>query len=90
MSDDDLYRKAEKRADEKIGFYKHLGSFVTVNMILIVINVLTAPGKWWFYWITVFWGIGLLAHFFRTFIFNGRLDDNRDKMIEKEMEKLKK
>ena len=90
MSDDDLYRRAEKRADEKIGFYKHLGSFITVNVILLAINVLTSPGEWWFYWITVFWGIGLLAHFLRTFIFNGRLDDNRDKMIEKEMEKLKK
>ena len=32
MTENDLYRKAEKRADEKIGFYKHL------------LNVCSVPG----------------------------------------------
>lgn len=93
MTDESLYRRAEKRADEKIGFYKHLGSFITVNVILIVLNFLTldkGDGGWWFYWISIFWGIGLLAHFLRVFVLNGKLDDSREEMIQKEMEKLKK
>lgn len=91
MSDDNLYKKAEKRADEKIGFYRHLYSFITVNVILIIMNLITSPGEWWFYWITVFWGIGLIGHFLKVFVFAPKIDgDYRDKMIEKEMEKMKK
>lgn len=90
MSEDSLYRKAEKRADEKIGFYKHFYSFVVVNVILFALNAITSFGDWWFYWVTIFWGIGLLAHFLRIFVLTGKLDDNREKMIEKEMERMKK
>lgn len=90
MSEDDLYRRAEKRADEKIAFYKHLMSFIIVNVIFIVLNFLTSPGEWWFYWITVFWGIGLLGHFLRVFVFTNKLEDNREEMIKKEMENMKK
>ena len=94
MSDNDLYRRAEKRADEKIGFYKHLYSYVGVNIMLFIINLVTnmmsGNGEWWFYWVTVFWGIGLAFHFLKTFVFSNRLEDNREQMIEKEMEKMKK
>ena len=94
MSEDDLYRRAEKRVDEKIGFYRHLYSFVGVNALLFIINLITNimshSGEWWFYWVTLFWGIGLFIHFLKTFVFTEKLEDNRDKMIEKEMEKMKK
>ena len=88
MSDDDLYRKAEKRADEKIGFYKHLYSFVGVNIFFIIINFIFSPGEWWFYWITGLWAIGLIFHFLKVFVLYG--EDKRDKMIEKEMERMRK
>ena len=52
MGDDELYR----RADEKISFYRHLYSFVAVNIMFIVMNVVFSPGEWWFYWITCFLG----------------------------------
>lgn len=88
---DDLYKKAEKRADAKLGFYHHLYSFITVNVILFVLNAITSFGSWWFYWITVLWAIGLIIHFLKVFVFSAKLDDDyRDQMIEKEMEKLKK
>lgn len=90
MSDDELYRKAEARVDEKIGFYRHLKSFIIVNVVFIVMNVVFSPGEWWFYWITGLWAIGLIIHFLKTFVFIDRLDDKRDDMIEKEMEKMKK
>ncbi len=88
---DDLYKKAEKRADAKISFYHHLYSFVTVNIILFVLNAVFSWGEWWFYWITIMWGIGLLFHFLKAFVFAPKIDDNyRERMIEKEMEKMKK
>lgn len=92
MSEESLYRRAEKRADEKIAFYKHLFSFIGVNLMLIILNFLTLGNGngWWFYWITIFWGIGLLIHFLKVFVLNGKFDGNRDEMIEKEMEKLRK
>ena len=91
MSEEDLRRRAEKRADEKIGFYRHLYSFICVNIMFIVMNLVFSPGKWWFYWITGFWAIGLIGHFLKVFVFAEKLDDNyRDNMIEKEMEKMKK
>jgi len=88
MFDENLYSRAEKRVDEKIGFYNHLYSFIVVNAILFVINILFSKSEWWFYWITLFWGIGLVSHFIKTFIFtDGKYREN---MIKKEIENLKK
>ena len=94
---EDLYKKAEKRADAKLGFYHHLYGFITGNVILFVLNAITSfgnwfsPGNWWFLYITALWGIGLIIHFLKVFVFSAKLDDDyRDQMIEKEMEKMKK
>lgn len=91
MSEETLYEKAEKRVDEKMSFYHHLYSFIVVNIILIVINVLFSKDSWWFMWVTFFWGIGLLSHFIKTFIVFDRFEEkHRESMIEKEMEKMRK
>ena len=91
MSEDDLlYEKSAKRADDKISFYHHLYAFIAANIVFIIMNAITSPGEWWFYWITAFWAIGLIMHFLKVFVFTGKLEDNRDQMIENEMKKLKK
>lgn len=91
MSDDDkLYERAERRVNEKMGFYKHLCSYVIVNIFLVIINLISSPNNLWFYWATIGWGIGLIAHFFKVFIFHKFDETHRDDMIEKEMEKMKK
>ncbi|MBQ6138620.1 MAG: 2TM domain-containing protein [Methanobrevibacter sp.] len=91
MSESELYSRAERRVDEKMGFYRHLYSFIAVNIILIIINVLFSRGEWWFYWVTLFWGIGLVSHYLKTFVFFEKFDEKyRDQMIEKEMEKMRK
>ena len=91
MSEENLYSRAERRVDEKIGFYRHLYSFIVVNVILIIINILFSRGEWWFYWVTFFWGIGLVSHFIKTFIVFDKFDEkHRESMIEKEMEKMRK
>lgn len=91
MSEDELYQRAARRADEKIKFYRHLYSFVAVNIMFIIMNAVFSPGEWWFYWVTVFWGIGLIIHFLKVFVFAEKLEnEHREKMIQKEMEKMKK
>ena len=86
-----IYEKAQKRADEKMNFFKHLYSYLTVNIILFVINLLFSPNEWWFLWVAFFWGIGVIGDFVRVFIIDEKvLNDYRDRMVEKEMENIRK
>lgn len=89
MEHQEAYEKAKKRVEAKIGFYIHLAVFVGVNLLLIVINLVTAPGYLWFRWPLMGWGIGLFFHGLGVFAsFKG--DSIKKRMIEKEMETLKK
>ena len=91
MSENEMKARAEKIVDEKIGFYHHLYSYIIVNVILAIVNIVFSPNHWWFMWVSFFWGIGLVSHFVKTHIFIERFDAKyRDSMIEKEMEKMKK
>ena len=44
------------------GFLIHLAAYLSVNFLLLVINLLTTPNELWFYWPLLGWGIGILAH----------------------------
>ncbi len=59
---DEGYERAKKRVKDLKAFYNHLFAFIMVNLTLFIINVVSTPGAWWFYWVTIFWGIGLLWH----------------------------
>ena len=86
-SDDELRRKAEKIAEEKMGVYIHIPIYLFVNILLYVIWW-TTGGLGTFPWpviVTIGWGIGVAAHIFVTF---GRGIDN-SKMVEKEYQRLK-
>jgi len=56
------YDKAKKRVEELKKFYSNVVTFVVVNLVLIIINLVTSPGSLWFYWVTIFWGIAILLH----------------------------
>lgn len=45
----------------KAGFHRHLWTFVMVNGVLFLINVLTL-GPWWFQWPLLGWGTALAFH----------------------------
>lgn len=70
--DNEKYEKAKERVEELKKFYSNLATYVVINIILIIINLLTNPGKLWFYWVTVFWGIAILLHASRVFVLKGR------------------
>ena len=79
--------KAERIVEEKIGFYIHFIVYVAVNSMFIFMwayndGVSSFP---WFIFIAIPWGIGLIAHFIGTFMSH----TYKEKMIKREMEKMK-
>ncbi len=84
-SDEELRKKAEKIAREKIGFYIHFGIYLVVNAMTVVTWWAYGGGFPWFIFMTVGWGIGIVAHFVQTFYALGKVDS----MAQKEYEKLK-
>ena len=82
--------KAKKRVEEIKGFYVNLISYIVVNIGLLVLNLVTSPKYLWFYWPLLWWGIGLVFHGLKVFIyipFLGR--DWDEKKINEYMEKEK-
>ena len=60
---EDSYASARKRAQEIQGLYIHMLVFAVVNTALFIINWLASGGDtWWFQWVLMPWGIGLLIH----------------------------
>jgi hypothetical protein len=88
MTDDvELRRLAIRRADMKLAFRSHLMAYVIVNAGLVAINLLTSDDYFWFIWPMLGWGIGLAAHG-ATVYMDG--EGMRDRMIEQELEKLRR
>ncbi len=86
---DDLREKAETRVKQRIALLSNLGTYVIVNAFLVVVWALSGAGYPWFLWVMAGWGIGLAFHAFNYFI-GKRSDATRERMLQKEMEKLKK
>ena len=89
MEHQEAYEKARKRVEAKIGFYVHLGVYVGVNLLLIIINFMTSPEYLWFKWPLMGWSIGLFFHGVGVFA-SLKGDSVKERMIEKEMEAMRK
>ena len=88
MSDDvELHRLAIRRADMKLAFRSHLMAYVIVNAGLVMINLITSDDYFWAIWPMLGWGIGLAAHGVTVYM-DG--EGMRDRMIEQELEKLRR
>ena len=92
MMNDEKYEKAKKRVGELKKFYGNLITYVVINVILIIINLVTSPGKLWFYWVTIFWGIAILLHASRVFVLKGKFfgEEWEQKKIKEIIEKEEK
>ncbi len=60
-------KQAKKRIKELRGYYGHLTAYVSVNVFLIILNLLTHPGTLWFFFPLLGWGIGLAIHTVQVF-----------------------
>jgi hypothetical protein len=58
INDEELREIAKKR----VGFKNHLWGFLLFNIVFLALNLIYSPEILWFFWITLFWGIGLFFH----------------------------
>ena len=86
MSEEQIYRQAEKRVAAKRGFFIHLIVYVAVNILLALIWAFVAGrGFPWFIFPIVVWGIIIIIH--GVSVFAGKSDKAA---IEKEAEKIRR
>ena len=77
---DDLLRE---RAKNRVEFKDHVIVFVVVNAFLWFINVLWSPQLLWAFFVTFFWGLGLLFHWREAYC------GTHEERVEQEFRKLK-
>jgi len=88
MTEEEIYEEAKKRVKAKRDFYGHFGAWATVNIILVIVWTLTDLGGYpWFLWPLGIWGVFVLIHFLRVFVFERKSDVGA---IEKEVERIKR
>ena len=89
LSEEEIYKQASKRVEEKKGFFVHFIVYICVNIGLVLIWAFAAGGGYpWFLWPLGGWGIGILFDFLRVFVFS-RSTDWEKREIEKEVERLR-
>ena len=101
LSEEEIYEEARKRVKAKRDFYRHLGAYLVVNVVLIIIWALSGdaarqtygPGDWtggkWFLWPLCIWGAFVVLNFLQVFVFKTSVGGEK-RAIDKEIEKIKK
>lgn len=74
-------------------FMSHFVAFIAVNGILFFVNMFTLFTSYtdtiWFWWITLFWGIGLVSHFISVFFSYGLTDGLKKFFYDSEIERIR-
>ena len=82
------YRRARRRVRRVMGFYRHLSTYISVLLVLLVIDIVTGPDEFWVQWVALVWGIILALHFLNVWVFDSVLGREAEKrMIEQELRK---
>ena len=87
MTNQDLYKVAEKRAKAKLGFYIHATVYVFVTVFQVGIHSFTTPDEMWSIFPALGWGVGVTAHYLGVFVFADW--QIKEFLIEDEMVRLK-
>lgn len=73
LSDEELWKRARKSAQDKVGFYVHFAVFAAVNAMFVAIWWFTSVATGgavafpWFIFPLFGWGIGIAAHYVAAF-----------------------
>ena len=90
MNEDYEYLIAKKKVENLKSFYINLTAYLSVNILLFVINYLTAKGDWWFIFPLIGWGIGVAIHGLVTYLdYNRRTSSWEERKIKELMERNK-
>lgn len=81
MADQDAtYEQARKRVEARMGFLVHLGVYVIINVVFLIVV------GWDFLWATVFWGLGLALQAWAVFFgSSARVKNWKEQQIAKEV-----
>ncbi len=71
------HEQAKKRVEELRDFYSHLASYLSVNVFLIVLNLMTNPDHIWFVYPLLGWGIGIAIHGFDVFFSGAKWEERK-------------
>ncbi len=82
---DEKYARAQERLKELKKYYTSLSSYVVVNIFLVIVNYLTDWDHKWFFWVSIFWGFGVLMHTFKVFGFLGLFGPDWERRKIKEL-----
>ena len=86
MEDQEAYQRAKRRMKAKFGFYRHLGIYLGVNVLLVLINLGTSAEYIWFKWPLMGWGIGVFFHGMSVFgPSSGTIAQVKKRMIANEL-----
>lgn len=80
-------KQAKKRVKQKKGFLWHLQSYLVVNLVFLFV------AGWGWRYPAMFWGIGLISHYFAIYGMPGSGQGGSDwekEEMEKELRKIKK
>ena len=86
LTDEKLYQLATKRLALKKAFFVHLIIYISVMLLLVVIN-LSFSSTLWFVYPLLGWGIGVAIHGFMTY---SKISLSSQHKIQREIEKIKK
>jgi hypothetical protein len=81
MADEDTeYQAARKRVEARVGFLAHLGVYVIINVVFLIVV------GWDFLWVTAFWGLGVILQAWAVFFADsGRVQAWKEQQIAKEV-----
>ena len=85
VSEDDIRRKIEKRYEARGALIQHAISYLLTNIVLWAIWLFTIASFPWPFFVTGFWGIGLLSHFVDYHNKHGKGAQKRQEEIEAEV-----
>ena len=81
------YQNAKKRVAALRRFRVHLTVYLIVNTGLFLLDVITSPSSFWFFWPLMGWGIGVAMHALNVYSFEGRFGtDWEERKIKEIME----
>ena len=84
-TEDKAYERAQKRVKEIKGFYGNLISYCIVIPFLVILNLITNPKSFWFYWPMLGWGMGVAAHGMSVFTIGKGWEEKKIReILEKE------
>ena len=92
MTEDKDYIEARKRVKRKKDFYEHFTTYLVISIFLLALNMITSPGRWWWHWPVMGWGMAVLFNYLDVFGIPGVGPMNKEwekQAIEEELTKIK-